>query len=113
MTFASLIPGRASDISKAEPGMIFNFKYKQPASGDVKRYMTKVLSLRKLSPEEISRLDSDSEYRRHDSEFKRSETLVTCRTFSGETRSFYAERCEDCTVPYFGTILFHLGIGSS
>lgn len=95
-------------LKDAKPGTVVNFTYKQPVSGPDKRYLAKVLSAKTLTKEEIDSLYARSDYRRHDGDFSRSETLVTCRLPGGQTRNFYAERTEDCVAPSLGRVMFLL-----
>lgn len=93
-------------LKEAEPGDIVNFTYKQPLSGSGKRYLAKVVGVRKLTMEEIAEIASKSDYRAGDSEFHRTETLVTCTLPGGVSRNFYAERSEGCVRPPMGNIMY-------
>lgn len=94
------------ELKEAEPGDIVNFTYKQPCSGPGKRYLAKVVGVRKLTREEILHLTSKSDYRAYDDEFVRTETLVTCTLPGGASRNFYAERSERCVKPAMGNIMY-------
>ena len=94
------------ELNEATVGEVVNFIYRQPVSGTDKRFLVKVVEIRKLSPEEIQRIDWDSDYRRSDPEFKRTSTLVTCSLPGGHVRNFYAERTESCVRPFMGRISY-------
>jgi hypothetical protein len=94
------------ELKDTQPGDIVNFTYKQPCSGSSKRYLAKVISVRKLTQEEIIELTSSSDYRRYDGEFSRTETLVSCNLPGGKSRSFYAERSEACVKPPMGNVMY-------
>lgn len=93
-------------LKDTEPGDIVNFSYKQPNSGPEKRYLAKVVNVRKLTPDEISVIAARSDYRENDPEFMRTETLVTCDLPGGNSRNFYAERSEGCVKPPMGHIMY-------
>lgn len=93
-------------LKHAQPGDIVNFTYKQPQSGDHKRHLARVRNVRKLGPDEIARLYAESRYREGDTNFVRTETLVTCTLPGGVTRNFYAERAESCTMPMMGEAMY-------
>jgi hypothetical protein len=97
------------NLKDAQIGSVYNFDYLQPHGGESKRQLAKVVEIRRLTEDEINRLDG-GDYRKNDPEFKRSETLVTCMMPDGKTRSFYAERTENCTQPVLGGILFKVGL---
>lgn len=97
------------NLKDAKIGSVYNFEYLQPQGGDSKRHLAKVIEIRKLTEDEIARLDG-GDYRRGDQGFKRSETMVTCLTPDGQIRNFYAERTENCTSPFFAGLLFKLGL---
>lgn len=94
------------ELKEAQPGEIVNFTYKQPYSGEPKRHLARVKSLRKLDEDEIIRLTGNSKYRRDDGDFVRTETLVTCTLPGGITRNFYAERAEACVKPDMGEVMY-------
>ena len=93
-------------LKHARPGEIVNFTYEQPHSGDAKRHLARVKSIRKLGPEEIERLHAESRYRENDPNFVMTETLVTCTLPGGITRNFYAERAESCVMPMMGEVMY-------
>lgn len=94
------------ELKEAEPGDVVNFTYRQPMGGPSRRFLAKVVDVRNLTEEEIARINSDSKYRRNDSKFARSSTLVTCRLPGGQVRNFYAERTESCVMPVMGQASF-------
>ena len=94
------------DLKDASIGDVVNFKYRQPQPGDQKRYLARVEDVRNLSQEEIVHINSRSLYRKHDPEFARTMTLVTCSMPGGHTRSFYAERSDDCVKPNMGYVMY-------
>jgi len=97
------------NLKDAQIGSVYNFDYLQPYGGEKKRHLAKVIEIKRLTDEEINRLNG-KDYRKNDPEFMRSETLVTCTMLGGEVRSFYAERTENCTQPVLGGILFKVGL---
>jgi hypothetical protein len=97
------------NLKDAKIGSVYNFDYLQPQGGERKRHLAKVMEVRKLTENEIDRLNTN-DYRKNDPEFVRSETLLTCKMPGGEVRSFYAERTENCTRPLLGSILFKAGL---
>lgn len=94
------------ELKDAEPGEIVNFTYKQPFSGPNKRYLAKIVGVRKLTQDEIMEIARKSDYRLLDDEFKRTETLVTCTLPGGKSRNFYAERSECCVKPPMGNLMY-------
>jgi hypothetical protein len=96
------------ELKEALPGEIVNFTYKQPYSGEPKRHLARVQSVRKLDLAEIIRLGKSSKYREYDQEFVRTETLVTCTLPGGITRAFYAERAESCVRPNMGEVMYRV-----
>lgn len=97
-------------LSKAKVGRVYNFDYVQPSSGETRRHLAKVVGVRKLTEEDIRNLDVQSKYRKYDSEFVRTETIVTCKMPDGKYRNFYAERTENCRRSILGTVLFLMGL---
>lgn len=94
------------ELSEARPGDVVNFTYKQPMSGPSRRFLARVVEVRNLTTDEISRMDSASDYRKYDREFLRTPTLVTCNIPGGHTRNFYAERSERCVRPPMGQVSY-------
>jgi hypothetical protein len=109
MTFYCVYRGVYSSLSTAYVGEVYNFHYLQPLTGEYERYLAKVISKRDMK-EQIGYLNATSNYRRHDSQFERSNTLVTCELSNGEIRNFYAERVKDCYRSIFGRLLYSTGM---
>ena len=101
--------GVYGSLSSANLGEVYNFHYLQPLTGEYERYLAKVISKRDMK-EQIEYLNATSNYRRHDSQFERSNTLVTCELSNGEIRNFYAERVRDCYRSIFGRLLYSTGM---
>jgi hypothetical protein len=89
---------------------VYNFDYEQPYSGETTRHLARVVSVRKLTPEDIARITASSRYRTRDSEFIRTETMVTCLMPDGRYRSFYGERTTSCRKSFMGRFLFATGL---
>jgi hypothetical protein len=102
--------GVHDSLANATCGSVYNFRYFQPLSGDYERYLAKVVGVRNLTQEEISRLNWTSDYRAGDKSFQRSPTLVTCEMSSGDYRQFYAERSDMCKRTAVGNMLFKMGV---
>jgi hypothetical protein len=102
--------GVHDSLSAAHIGSVYNFRYQQPVTGDYERYLAKVISVRKMTQSEISRLNYTSDYRIHDKEFHRTPTLVTCVMSNGDYRQFYAERSDMCKRPLVAGLLFKAGV---
>lgn len=109
MTFYCVYRGVYSSLSYADIGEVYNFHYLQPLTGEYERYLAKVISKRDMK-EQIGYLNATSNYRRYDSQFERSNTLVTCELSNGEIRNFYAERVKDCYRSIFGRLLYSTGM---
>lgn len=105
----SVYYGVYSSLSSASLGEVYNFHYLQPLTGEYERYLAKVISKRDMK-DHIHRLNVTSDYRLHDKEFERTNTLVTCELSNGEIRNFYAERVKDCYRSIFGRLLYSTGI---
>ena len=101
--------GVYSPLSCAYLGEVYNFHYLQPLTGEYERFLAKVISKRDMK-DQIEKLNAESDYRRYDSEFQRTNTLVTCILSNGEIRNFYAERVRDCYRSIFGRILYSTGM---
>ena len=108
-TFYCVYRGVYGSLSSASLGEVYNFHYLQPLTGEYERYLAKVISKRDMK-EQIGYLNATSNYRRHDSQFERSNTLVTCELSNGEIRNFYAERVRDCYRSIFGRLLYSTGM---
>ena len=74
--------------------------------------MVKVVDVCTLNENQISRLNATSNYRRYDSNFKRTNHLVTGESPDGTIRNFYAERVVNCRRPLFGGALFKSGVAA-
>jgi hypothetical protein len=96
-------------LANSRIGSVYNFRYFQPMSGDYERFLAKVTKIRKLTKDEISRLNWYSNYREGDKDFQRSPTLVTCLMGDGSFRQFYAERSDMCRRTAVGNLLFKAG----
>lgn len=107
---ANIYRGVHGSLANASIGDVYNFLYRQPLTGTCERYLAKVLNIRKLDNYEINRLNWVSDYRTHDKNFLRTNTLVTCEMSNGDIRQFYAERCDKCKRSFAGNMLFKAGI---
>jgi len=99
-----------NNLSEAKIGQVYNFEYQQPVSGDTTRHLARVVSVKKLTKQDIARLDAQSRYREWDSDFHRTETIVTCEMPNGPFRNFYAERTASCRRNALGKVIFALGL---
>lgn len=97
--------GFRANLSNAKVGQVFNFEYLQPLEGEPERYLAKVLDIATLDSNTIERLNRRSNYRRNDSNFQRTNHLVTCKTVDGNVRQFYAERVVNCRRPLLAGLL--------
>lgn len=104
--------GVKDSLSNARVGGIYNFVYEQPLNGESERYIAKVLSVVKLSPEQIRHLTATSKYRANDRRFERTPNLVTAQTADGKIRNFYAERATNVRRPLLGGVVFKTGLAS-
>ena len=104
--------GVNATLSTAKVGDVYNFEYLQPAKGDPERFLVKVLGVSTLSDDQIRRLNAKSNYRRYDSNFKRTSHLVTGKSPDGTVRNFYAERVVNCRRPLLGGALFKSGVAA-
>jgi len=102
--------GENAMLASAKVGSVYNFDYIQPSSGETRRHLARVVCVRKLTDVDIRKLDSSSNYRQGDAEFKRTETIVTCKMPDGKFRNFYAERTENCRRSILGAFLFYTGL---
>jgi hypothetical protein len=107
-----LYSGLRDNLTNAKVGNVYNFLYEQPLAGDPERYMAKVLSVHMLSDESISRLNARSRYRRYDTNFQRTNHLITAQTPDGKIRNFYAERTKNVRRPLLGGVAFKTGLAS-
>lgn len=109
----SLSRGVHASLSNAKVGEVYNFDYEQPLHGEHKRILAKVIEpVYTLNDATIRKLNRTSAYRRHDPIFQRTNHLVTCQTFDGEIRQFYAERAKNVRRSLFGGVLLKTGIAS-
>jgi hypothetical protein len=108
--FYATYRGVHDNLSNAVAGIVYNFRYFQPLTGDYERYLAKVVGIRKLTDIEIARLNWSSDYRMYDKSFSRSNTLVTCLMGNGDYRQFYAERSDMCRRSAVGELLFKVGV---
>lgn len=97
-------------LDTAKVGEVYNFEYLQPKNGYPERFFVKVLSVNTLSDETIRKLNRRSNYRRNDSEFQRTNHLVTGQSADGTIRNFYAERVVNCRRPLLAPSLFKAGL---
>lgn len=98
--------GSRADLCNAKVGQVFNFEYMQPLNGEPERYLAKVIEpVCRLDDGTISRMNARSSYRRNDSNFQRTNHLVTCQTADGNIRQFYCERVVNCRRPLFAGFL--------
>jgi len=104
--------GRETSLANAVEGQVFNFTYEQPLHGDPERFLAKVIGKQTLTADQIAKLNRRSRYRANDPNFVRTNHLVTCRTFDGKVRNFYAERVTNCRKPLLAGTLFTSGIAA-
>lgn len=104
--------GVNASLSAAKVGEVYNFEYLQPHKGDPERYMIKVVEVSTLNERQISKLNTTSNYRKHDSNFMRTNHLVTGESPDGTVRNFYAERAVNCRRPLLGGALFKSGVAA-
>lgn len=102
--------GVHGNLASANVGEVYNFQYLQPNHGDPERFLVKIIGVHTLTDEQIRKLNARSYYRRNDSNFQRTNHLVTGRSADGTVRNFYAERVVDCRRPLLGAPLFKAGL---
>lgn len=95
-------------MTDAKKGEVYNFTYCQPLDGESERYLARVENVQMLTAQQIRNLNARSNYRSNDPSFERSNTLVTVRTYDGQIRNVYAERCVNVRKPYLGQKLFSM-----
>lgn len=110
--FYNVYRGVHDSLTNAVIGDVYNFRYFQPVTGTYERYLAKVIKVYKLTKDEIDRLNWSSNYRRYDSDFHRSPTLVTCQMSNGDYRQFYAERSDMCKRTLTGNLLYSMGVAN-
>jgi len=101
--------GVYGSLAQSDIGEVYNFYYLQPLTGTYERYLAKVIAKRDMK-DYIHRLNVLSDYRLHDKDFIRTNTLVTCELSNGDIRNFYAERVKDCYRSIFGRLLYTTGM---
>jgi len=95
-----LVWGKSEDLCNAKVGQIYNFEYMQPLNGTPERYRAKVIEpVCRLDDNTIARMNARSNYRRNDTNFQRTNHLVTCQMADGNIRQFYCERVVNCRRP--------------
>jgi hypothetical protein len=110
--FYAIYGGSKTSLANAAEGQVFNFTYEQPLNGDPERFLAKVIGKQTLSADQIAKLNRRSRYRANDPNFIRTNHLVTCRTFDGKVRNFYAERVTNCRKPLLAGTLFTSKVAS-
>ena len=101
--------GMNDSLVDSTVGSVYNFRYFQPLTGTHERVLAKVVSKYSLG-DYINVLNRNSKYRKYDSSFQRTNTLVTCVLPDGSIRNFYAERCSNCKKSLFGKLLYTTGL---
>lgn len=102
--------GIHGNLTNARIGDVFNFEYLQPHKGDPERFLVKVVDIITLSDNHVKRLNATSNYRKHDSNFHRTNHLITGQSPDGSIRNFYAERVVNCRRSPIGRALFKVGV---
>jgi len=110
--FYAVYGGSRTSLANAVEGQVFNFTYEQPLHGTHERFLAKVIGKQTLTADQIRKLNSRSRYRANDPNFIRTNHLVTCRTFDGKVRNFYAERVTNCRKPLLAGTLFTSKVAS-
>ena len=105
--------GVYGSLANAKVGEVYNFDYEQPLHGEKHRVLAKVIEpVYTLDDIAIKRLNRRSAYRRNDPVFHRTHHLVTCKTFDGEVRQFYAERATNVRRCPLGGLLLKTGLAT-
>lgn len=104
--------GVHGSLKNAKIGEVYNFIYEQPLNGEPERYLAKIVDVYVMSDDAIRRLNKRSNYRKYDSNFQRTNHLVTAQTFDGKIRNFYAERTSNVRKSLFGGVLLKTGLAS-
>ena len=107
-----LYSGLRSSLSCANVGDIYNFEYLQPVTGTYERFMAKVIGVQEFDNNYLARLNARSRYRKYDTNFQRTNHLVTAQTPDGKIRNFYAERTRNVRRPLLGGVAFKTGLAS-
>lgn len=97
-------------LAKSKVGRIYNFEYNQPYSGETRRHLARVVEIRRLTENDIARINSSSRYRSGDHQFMRTETIVTCQMPDGGYRNFYGERTDKCRCSVLASVMFWTGL---
>lgn len=112
-TLFAFVRGVHGSLSSAKPGEVYSFEYEQPLHGEPKRFLAKVVEpVYTLDDNTIRKLNSRSNYRANDPQFKRTRHLVTCEMPSGEVRQFYAERTKNVRRTVFFGNVFRKGVAA-
>ena len=105
--------GIHGSLKNAKVGEVYNFDYEQPFHGERHRVLAKVIEpVYTLNDDSIKKLNRRSAYRRNDPIFQRTHHLVTCQTFDGQIRQFYAERAKNVRRFPLGNVLMKTGLAS-
>ena len=105
--------GIHGSLKNAKVGEVYNFDYEQPLHGEHRRVLAKVIEpVYTLNDNTIKNLNRRSAYRRNDPVFQRTHHLVTCQTFDGQIRQFYAERAKNVRRFPLGNVLMKTGLAS-
>ena len=108
--FYHIYGGLHGSLASAKVGEVYNFEYLQPHHGDPVRVLARVIEpVHTLDDNTLRKLNSVSNYRYNDPQFKRTRHLVTCETPNGEVRNFYAERTRNVRKPLLAGLLFRTG----
>ena len=110
--FNAVYGGSRANLANAVEGQVLNFTYEQPLNGEPERFLAKVIGKQTLTTDQIAKLNRRSRYRANDPNFIRTNHLVTCRTFDGKVRNFYAERVTNCRKPLLASTLFSSKVAS-
>jgi len=105
-----VLRGVPSRLDRAKAGEVYSFTYLQPNTGVHKRHLVKVIDNYKLPEHTIERLNRQSDYRKNDKTFIRTDHLVTGKDKYGQIRNFYAERAIDCKKSWTGKLAYNFGI---
>lgn len=101
--YNSVYGGAYSNIIHSNLGDVYHFEYEQPLNGERKRYFARVIEpVYTIHDNWLNILNKRSNYRKNDSNFKRTNHIVTCKTGDGKIRQFYCERIKNCKKPLLG-----------
>ena len=91
---------KSANLCEAKIGETYSFDYLQPLNGERRRWKATVVEpVVHFDKQTLAKMNSRSNYRKNDPEFKRTNHLVTCETQDGEYRQFYCERAVNCRKP--------------